>query len=1448
MPTVVKSGLTLGPPTGTGVVLIVLLCCPATWGMSKDKQFKHDLNAVEDETGETFELHSQGTLAQIVDLDRMPEVKRVACAGDRLMILMNDTTPALEWKAGQVILGGPEWGCNVTRARPQPTSIYVKLASVFFPLEGQVTVHHVPAGPFDMMEDAKIHFHYEPGKSTKGAKHGEPAEERLEKKRRYRRSLANLVSNILNNVNWQANFSTTIPFNIGGEFVRIANGSDIALGNETKRMNLALHKSWGDEDMTVSRGRDVKKVTDDFVLNLDNMYGDTDLSYTFDLEIKSVNGDPQIVRYINQFDVQANLEADASISFKRELGVTFNVTLDQTPTMELFRVPVAQPRGVPPVYLTVSYNALSAATVSAYSAGKATLKSAFNATGYLTASQKFDPAAKVGSDVTSRNWTIQPWDQHLRSQYRTHVDFSVYQKLTFISSVAWHYHDVDIELSPPVEVTVRPEVSLRSTTPDVGRCVQSSMKVDSHVHAGKADFTAIAFGLRLWDVALQPSMSRDLHLIDGDLGQGCDARCHGPSNVMKEPMNQTQQIVPFSRQDPSFSSLRVFTGDSVLFSDDVTRNATWCGRSGSPCISCLQHSTGNTTALTCAPRLMTSRMVASMALLVDYVRFEWPDKRLMVLEAWDEPTSENPTGRHGDDSLYKVGRAATVTLANSLNLEDDLDQVTLDRLGQMAVCAGFDLVREADNETRLLQVAVAEDGSGSVNEELEERKQMFWDAMENMDVSALSPKCTSAPHLTVGDAWPQTGGPEPRCGPVERPLHRGDRDHMGTLIQWNRTEAILTFDAEGQSDKWCGHSSRPCRDQCDQPSGDLEPWNWCSTRMMTPRTAMRLRKLQMLSQENGLSIRVMQSFTEMTETQNTSASLYHEGRALKLSATPPAQLGTLASLAVCAGFDYVSYTDPTFIEVFVKAQAGYQAVLTNYIEGAAKAAVTPAGVDDLEYSYPANLAQESVLPMLVDGGFHPDTFLSEHVRLRNVMSRDRRYFRLDTSLLECIELAEDNFAGTIEIIPDSLYRTRSVNVRNNFDLRHPQELWRFQTGQAMEVRPSGAVDSARLLELATSILRECPTLVRLQMRALGLGCHDDRIYVDLRPLVPGHERVYVIVWNNNNRTDYCTDVMKLQRDMIEGGPVVQSVPEISCRDRQLDPGLEYLSFQMGQQSHCQVEGQAEFCAHSKAAREKAADTLQKLLTSAAGYGRLPRYELITEIRACLVDVCGGCAGVGPVFDQKVRACSRLVHKYIERAASPFPNLSNVTTFFNTDTELSTVQALACKEGSICVEDTPVYSLFVPTVTSRYYPDPKKSLERALFSADINPTPLLELVAQEMAFRAKGKVTVYIEAEKDTYALRNVLKVLFVYNKDVSLIEFQVAPAIDKDLVTSSIQRKLEAWSGVACPRFSRFALSPFTIITMEPERHRRSAENSVPRNKVKSRIYNWEREWLDRMW
>ena len=68
---------------------------------------------------------------------------------------------------------------------------------------------------------------------------------------------------------------------------------------------------------------------------------------------------------------------------------------------------------------------------------------------------------------------------------------------------------------------------------------------------------------------------------------------------------------------------------------------------------------------------------------------------------------------------------------------------------------------------------------------------------------------------------------------------------------------------------------------------------------------------------------------------------------------------------------------------------------------------------------------------------------------------------------------------------------------------------------------------------------------------------------------------------------------------------------------------------------CQVQDQAEFCQISHSARETAADNLQEVLTAAAGHGRLPRFDIIHDIRACLVDNCGGCPGAGQIVPSVV---------------------------------------------------------------------------------------------------------------------------------------------------------------------------------------------------------------------
>ena len=55
------------------LLLLLLLCSPQSQAASKDKRFKHDVDEAEGESGERFQLHSEGTLAEIVELGDIPE-------------------------------------------------------------------------------------------------------------------------------------------------------------------------------------------------------------------------------------------------------------------------------------------------------------------------------------------------------------------------------------------------------------------------------------------------------------------------------------------------------------------------------------------------------------------------------------------------------------------------------------------------------------------------------------------------------------------------------------------------------------------------------------------------------------------------------------------------------------------------------------------------------------------------------------------------------------------------------------------------------------------------------------------------------------------------------------------------------------------------------------------------------------------------------------------------------------------------------------------------------------------------------------------------------------------------------------------------------------------------------------------------------------------------------
>lgn len=112
-----------------------------------------------------------------------------------------------------------------------------------------------------MLKEADIHFYYKPGEKNSGH-HSDS-----EKKMRFRRSLSNLVSNILNNIDWRANFTTTIPLSV-----------DDVTDNDSG-ITMALHKNLGQAELNMSVGWGVHDLQDDFLLILDNVIGHTQLAY-----------------------------------------------------------------------------------------------------------------------------------------------------------------------------------------------------------------------------------------------------------------------------------------------------------------------------------------------------------------------------------------------------------------------------------------------------------------------------------------------------------------------------------------------------------------------------------------------------------------------------------------------------------------------------------------------------------------------------------------------------------------------------------------------------------------------------------------------------------------------------------------------------------------------------------------------------------------------------------------------------------------------------------------------------------------------------------------------------------------------------------------------------------------------------------------------------------------
>ncbi|XP_061198096.1 uncharacterized protein LOC133206181 [Saccostrea echinata] len=1408
--------------------------------------FDHDVDVKHPESGEHVKLRSKGRLSETIDLDRVSGIKRVICQDQKILIAVEHKGIGRNWKKGQVVMGSPKWDCTLNTLPGSPSKqrgVYAKIKEIFFPTETGVVLHTQSVRAFDVIDEADIKFRYTPGNSA-----SHPPETR----RRHRRYIANVLSELLGNITWQYSDTTSIPWNKDDS-------------GEIGSFGLAI----GENDTDY---RYTENVTNNDVMSFvcEDCSGTSHMSYEFDLIIKkNAMNEPEIHRYLNKLESNTTINLKSSFQTSKDIKLELHKEMEELrvpPTM-LFSVPLAHVRNLPPVMLTVKYTGSTHVDLHVDTRSAVSMETDIEVGGKYSFVHEYSGTSALGGDVVPHNWTSTTHRNTVNGDKDMSVNVSVYQQILFNTTIGWFARDMEIDFSPPINYKLKPTIRGKSAVNDAQRCTTKSADLSGEFNVTEARLTVEAFGVSIWNSLIAKGFNKKVSFENDTLYQKCSADCPISTKTslydglaMSDVVGNPRMSI--SRKDPDFRILTQMWGDNVLFSSEEANVSSWCGAPGRPCGRCVYRGADDINQA-CADRLMVPKLATKISRLGKYVSAEWPDKKLVVVEAWDEPTSSNPHGRHGDESLYYEGRAAQLALTYASNnfsvsppvIKDDKDNK---RLEQMAICSGFQYVSKVNIEAGI-EVAVGE--KQAPTSEVKRTKKVSLTGKDAADKAAMvnamrrlgsilpGKKCPDFGLLKLesGASFPSKyhGEVEAAVGPPLGQIHRENSEEMNKLYEYQFDDfEFLHERRENQTDEQCG-TMRKCQDGSFSNAED--PWSWSANRVMAPRLAFRMRRLALIAKDElqGLNITVERAFADKVDRQESKLFLEGRGARLTVKENPNVTIPILGHAAICAGFDFVRNVDNVAIEVFVKLQDGFRTTLIPYHSGEVLIAVAPPSSEEGEYSYSAEFDHENKKPLLVDGA-REEIKLSKHFKIGDFKFEGHRFLRIDPSLVECLELTQQDFRGKIQILTG--YRPKSANEQEVAWNR--RQLARFQMGQAAEIMPRS---DDEVLNLAKMLMVTCTPFLRLQRRGLGVHVKQleeigkNSIHVDLYPLRDDNRIIDLKINSKINKETECMwNELKLYwSEITKGGPgIIPYDTKSACKKPDLEKKT-YLNFNLNRPGFCLQFHDKKFCQNSTKAREELGDELLKQLQSVAGTDRLDITTTREQIKQCIVTGCGGCSGSGKKWDGKVRVCSELVDNFMEHASIPLLKPTESMSFFNPDNVESASHAYACKkDGTKCQETVQLYSIFQTLLAKTYKPNPNTSIEEEVFGATDNPSPLLQIVEQEIAMNVSGNVSVVIDRYKDISALRSVLKVLMIHNRKVNFVNFHVMHGVNPDKIVTTLQRKLETWSGLSCPKWSRFAASPFTIEVISKERKKRSIEDSRQRNEARKRKRDWERDWI----
>ncbi|KAH3802556.1 uncharacterized protein LOC127837090 [Dreissena polymorpha] len=1381
--------------------------------------FDDDIHLEERETGGRLRLQSRGTLADIIDLDRIASVKRVLCKDNKILVRLDDDKPDVTWTKGQILIGGPQWNCSHNVYKPESHTIYAKIGTLLRPKERVVEIHTTEAGPLEVFDNAVIKVHYQQGQLIPS---------------RHKRYLSNPLRTVLNRVDYNASFTRNIPFN--------------NMGDDEAHKTVNLYKRTGKYEPDVDTDSNATYDGKDFLFRCHNCHGYSQISYYMELVIYKVDNKPIIKKYMLEMDVNTKITHEYTITTDQEISLTKTGVLLVNHSTPIFEVPLATFQTFSPIMLTVNASTQANIALKAVTKHATNYKGNVELRGRTVISQSFVEGKPTKNDVTVYNWTVTTTDQRVDANRTFNATFAFYQNMTITPYISWAQKDIDMKLGPPVQISTRPTINAVSTGDTVKRCNRVHVYVDTNVTVAETDFSVNAFGIHIWNVKVMDSLSRKIDVMEAELSYKCHADCHAENYTKNNDVSMNTACgypsKKLTRNDIEFSSLYQLWGNYVLFSAEE-RNATWCGNRGRACVDCRDHVVSDTVNDACADRIVSTELAASVSRLAKFIEAEWPDRKLVIQEAFDEDTSDFPNGRHENESVFYEGRGAemSITKANAFSPAAlETDDYVQRRLSELAVCANFAYVAKEDakvsacverklkSDRRRRSLLSRTRRSGHVEHTMvKELLEKLGDAV----LKSPSVNLTSVLPLPVGGQYPQGSAMDVACGAFTGSVSQDHTERFRRLIEYPLSD--VDFEPEGDTGAWCGVETRRCHGDCTLHSGDIDDhWNWCGTRTMHMRLAARLQRLTKIL---PASERVVVKKALTMNITNVKDKQFMEGRAAQITLKAGGSLSSqvFTQYAILAGFDYVMRVSNDVINVCVKVQDGIQTNLAQFPTANLISVPLPLGEED-EYDYPESLRNESRKPLLFDVSTSSGD-VSEHFKLNAFVSPGKRYIRLDTMLVYLLDLSYDDFKGGFYGITGSGYRPRSVNL-DNIATRHEKEQMRFEMGQAVELKPNDVASEDNLFRLAISLIRIAKS-VRTQQIGIGIGCKADRLYFDVRPIADENALV-VEVWDSGNTPLF--NRLKLIQDMIaQGGSVVTARPDpVICNTPALGREYFYFNFDLDQEGHCWKTDNS-FCVETHESRYNVSVILQRRLTSAAGTGKLPRPDIMPEIEACVVDTCGGCPSAGSVWKEKVVKCTKMILRYLARASVPFQPLLDKVSIFNTDNHQSSVHSLACHDGRVCIENTQIYALLLPLTTATYK---HENADELIFGGADNPSPLLEIVEQELAWRAVGNVDVYLESAKDVNSLRNTIQILLMYNKNVSLVTFHIDSETDEDDVIITLQRKVEQWVSGVCPTWSRLVTTPYTMTKIPTDRKKRSIERSKDRNEMNMQMRNWEVEWM----